>query len=112
VHQVDDLFQSFDPAPMESRRVATEADTFITERAAEVPESHSLRLTIRLPAGESRCCEAVQQAFRKLRVRGRQTEGHAAPTLLDRLAHLFVGVLVAIVLVYLSQYIVGVSRRP
>jgi len=111
VRQVDDLFQSFDPAPMEQRRVAFGADAYISERAAEMPESHPFRLTIRLPEGESRCCQAVQQAFRT----------HFASAATNRKSLLrnhfrvawqtfFVAVVVAIALVYLSQSIADVSE--
>lgn len=111
VRQVDELFQSFDPAPMHDRRVSHEADAYITERAAEMPHTHPFRLTIRLPAGESRCCDAVQQAFRK----------HFSSAADKRKAMLrehfsvawrtfFFAVLAAVALVYLSQYIAGVSE--
>jgi hypothetical protein len=111
VQQVDDLFQPFDPAPMHLRSVAHEADAFITERAAEFPPTHPIRLTIRLPAGESRCCEAVQQAFRKhfssaaekRKVMLRQHFSFAWRTF-------FFAVVAAVVLVYLSQYIAGISE--
>lgn len=111
VRQVEDLFQPFDPSPMHIRRVAHEADAFITELAAEDSQSHPIRLIIRLPAGESRCCEAVQQAFRrhfssaaeKRKVRLRKHFSFAWRTF-------FFAVLAAVVLVYLSQYIAGISE--
>ncbi len=64
VRRVDDLFQSFDPAPMERRRISAEADAYISERAAEMSDVFPVRLTIRVPAGENGCCDAVQRAFR------------------------------------------------
>lgn len=111
VRQVEDLFQPFDPAPMHSRRVAHEADAFITERAEEIPQSNPIRLTIRLPVGESRCCDAVQQAFRKhfssaaskRKIMLRQHFTFAWRTF-------FFAVLAAVLLVYLSQYIASVSE--
>lgn len=111
VRQVDDLFQPFDPAPMQERRVATEVDAYISERAAEMGETRSLLLSIRLPEGEGHCNEAVQQAFRR-------HFGQAASKRKSTLRNHFrvawqkfsVAVVIAVALVYLSQYIAGIAE--
>lgn len=111
VRQVDDLFQPFDPAPMQERRVALEADAYICERAAEMGGIHPLLLTIRLPKGEGHCIEAVQQAFRR-------HFGQAASKRKSMLRNhfraswqtFFVAVVIAVVLVYLSQYIADIAQ--
>jgi hypothetical protein len=111
VRQVDDLFQPFDPAPMQERRVAVEADAYISERAAELGEAHPLRLTIRLPEGEGHCIEAVQQAFRR-------HFGQAASKRKSMLRNhfriawqkFFIAIVIAVVLVYLSQYIADIAQ--
>ena len=111
VRQVDDLFQPFDPAPMHERRVAVDADAYISERAAELGETHPLLLCIRLPAGEGRCTEAVQQAFRR-------HFGQAANKRKSMLRSHFraalrkfgVAIVISVALVYLSQYIADIAE--
>ena len=113
VRRVDDLFQSFDPAPMERRRVAVGADAYVSERASEMPESRSFRLSIRLPEGESGCCQAVERAF--------QSHFASAATKLKsslrnhfRVAWktFFAAVVIALALVFLSQAIAGIAETP
>jgi len=65
VDRVDQLFQCFDPAPMDQRSVSAEADAYITERAGELPATDRVRLRILVPPGERSCCESVQEAFRR-----------------------------------------------
>ncbi len=111
VRQVDELFEPFDPSPMQRRRVAAAAERYITDRAAESPPTRVLHLTIRLPAGQSSCCEAVQHAFRS----------HFASAASSKRAELrrhfsvswrtfFFAVIAAVALVYLSQSIAGASE--
>jgi hypothetical protein len=64
VDSVDQLFQRFDPAPMEHRRVSDEADAYITARTRELGHAENLRVRILVPPGQESCCAAIQQAFR------------------------------------------------
>ncbi len=111
VQHVDDLFQSFDPAPMEERRIAVEADAYISERAAELSDAHPFRLLIQLPAGESHCSDAVQRAFRThfataAKIRKSMIRQHFRASWRT----FFMAVLAAIMLVTLSQAIAAASE--
>lgn len=111
VRQVEDLFQPFDPSPMPTRRIATEADAYIKARAAELSRSQSLRLKIRLPVGESRCCESVQQAFR---THFSTAAERRKEMLRDHFAMawrtLFFSFIAALAIAYFSRYVEGASE--
>lgn len=111
VSRVEDLFQTFDPAPMHVRRIALDADSYIRDRAEELPGANPLRLRIRLPDHETACCQAVQDAFRN----------HFAHAAVRHKAMLrkhfriawqtfFLAVVMAVALVYLSQTIADIAE--
>lgn len=110
VDRIDDLFQSFDPAPMNRRALSAEVDAFVLDQIEvhSPPEEVSLRIV--LPESEAACCDAVQSAFRDHFARATIRKQEA----LRR--HFAVGqrmlgsaIVVALILVLLSQVIAEVS---
>lgn len=62
---VDALFHPFDRSSLSRRTVATEADAYVVDRVADLPEDSRVSLRVLLPSGEEARCGDVEEAFRR-----------------------------------------------
>ncbi|TVQ33868.1 MAG: hypothetical protein EA376_01140 [Phycisphaeraceae bacterium] len=108
---VEQLFARFDPAPVDQRAIAPEAEAYILARVAQVPNGKPLRIRILLPGSEEASCEAVQSAFRShfaAAAARRKAEFRQHFTCGLRL--LLRGVFIALALIAIAQTIAAVSE--